>query len=46
MWKRWSLSSLPMVPSRFGIKLIADRGIEKQFKVIATLFSKADSIIN
>ena len=46
MWKRWSLSALPMVPSRFGIKLIADRGIEKQFKVIATLFSKADSIIN
>jgi len=35
-----------MVPSRFGIKLIADRGIEKQFKVISTLFSKADSIIN
>lgn len=46
MWKRWSLSALPMVPSRFGIKLIADRGIEKQFNVIATLFSKADAIIN
>ena len=46
MWKRWSLSALPMVPSRFGIKLIADRGIEKQFKVIDTLFSKADCIIN
>ncbi len=46
IWKRWSLSALPMVPSRFGIKLIADRGIEKQFKVISTLFSKADSIIN
>ena len=46
MWKRWSLSALPMVPPRFGIKLIPDRGIEKQFKVIETLFSKADSIIN
>lgn len=46
LWKRWSLSALPMIPPRFGIKLIADRGIEKQFKVIETLFAKADTIIN
>lgn len=46
LWKRWSLSALPMIPQRFGIKLIADRGIEKQFKVIETLFAKADIIIN
>lgn len=46
LWKRWSLSALPMIPTRFGIKLIADRGIEKQFKVIETLFAKADTIIN
>lgn len=46
LWKRWSLSALPMIPQRFGIKLIADRGIEKQFKVIETLFAKADTIIN
>ena len=45
-WKSWSLGSLPMIPPRFGIKLIADPGIEKQFKVIQQLMEKADLIIN
>lgn len=45
-WKSWSLGSLPMIPPRFGIKLIADKGIEKQFKVIESLMLKADQIIN
>lgn len=46
MWKRWSLSSLPMIPPRFGIKLISDKGIEKQFGVIEKLMQSADTIIN
>lgn len=46
MWKRWSLSSLPMLPQRFGIKLIDDAGIRKQFSVIERLMQAADSIIN
>lgn len=46
MWKTWSLSNLPMIPPRFGIKLIADTGIEKQFKIIEQLMRKADEIIN
>ncbi len=46
MWQRWSLGSLPMVPPRFGIKLIADKGIEKQFAVIEKLMQTADYIIN
>lgn len=45
-WKSWSLGALPMLPPRFGIKLIADQGIEKQFKVIETLFGEADEIVN
>ena len=46
-WKAWSLSSLPMIPPRFGIKLIErDQGIEKQFKVIEKLMQAADEIIN
>ena len=45
-WKSWALSRLPMIPSRFGIKLIADKGVEKQFKVIESLFQKADEIVN
>lgn len=45
-WKSWSLASLPMIPQRFGIKLINDSGIEKQFKIIESLMQKADMIIN
>ncbi len=46
MWKAWSLSSLPMIPERFGIKLIKDQGIERQFAVIEKLMQAADGIIN
>lgn len=45
-WKTWSLGNLPMIPPRFGIKLIADPGIEKQFKIIEKLMQNADGIIN
>ena len=45
-WKRWSLSSLPMLPQRFGIKLIEDNGIKQQFAVIERLMQAADGIIN
>ncbi|MEG2150338.1 MAG: DNA topoisomerase 3 [Bacteroidaceae bacterium] len=45
-WKSWSLSSLPMIPPRFGIKVIDDEGIGKQFKVIEKLMQQADSIVN
>ncbi len=45
-WKSWSLGSLPMIPPRFGIKLIADAGIEKQFAIIQKLMQQADLIIN
>ena len=45
-WKAWSLSSLPMIPPRFGIKLIEDTGIQKQFQIIERLMQAADEIIN
>ena len=45
-WKAWSLSSLPMIPPRFGIKLIEDSGIQKQFQTIERLMQAADEIIN
>lgn len=45
-WKRWSLGSLPMIPSRFGIKLINDSGIKKQFNVIETLIKECNEVIN
>ena len=45
-WKRWSLSALPMIPQRFGIKVIDDQGIRKQFSTIEKLMQAADSIIN
>ncbi len=46
LWKRWSLGALPMIPQRFGIKLINDKGVERQFAVIERLMQKADSIVN
>lgn len=45
-WKAWSLGSLPMIPPRFGIKLISDAGIEKQFHIIEGLMQHAEMIIN
>ena len=46
MWKTWSLTSLPMIPERFGIKLIDQPSIKKQFAIIEGLMQKADRIIN
>ena len=45
-WKRWSLGALPMLPERFGIKLIDQDSIKRQFHVIETLIASADEIIN
>jgi DNA topoisomerase-3 len=46
MWKMWSLTSLPMIPERFGIKLIDDQGIKKQFSIIERLMQQAERIVN
>ena len=45
-WKGWNLSSLPMVPTRFGIKVTDDKGIQKQFNTIKDLISRAEMVIN
>lgn len=46
MWKSWSLSSLPMIPQRFGIRLKEDQGIRNQFATIEKLMQSADEIVN
>ncbi len=46
MWKRWSLGSLPMIPQRFGIRLIDNQRYRQQFGVIETLIKQADELIN
>ena len=46
VWRAWSLSALPMIPPRFGIRLKDDEGIKKQFATIERLMQEADSIIN
>ena len=46
MWKTWSLSALPMIPQRFGIKLIEQDSIKKQFAIIEKLMQAADGIVN
>ena len=45
-WKAWSLSSLPMIPQRFSIKVSGDAGVHKQFNVIKNLIDQADEVIN
>ena len=46
MWQRWSLSSLPMIPPKFGIKLMGERSKERQFNIIKKLIEGAECIIN
>ena len=45
-WKRWDMNYLPMVPPRFGISLIDDEGIKRQFKIIEGLYANAECVIN
>ncbi len=45
-WKRWSLYDLPMIPARFGIRLIENDGAKKQFNIIEKLVQNADEVIN
>lgn len=45
-WKTWALSSLPLIPERFGIKLLEDKGVEAQFNVIKRLVAEATEVIN
>ena len=45
-WKAWNLSSLPMIPARFSIKVHGDEGVHKQFNVIKNLIEQADEVIN
>ncbi|WGH76335.1 DNA topoisomerase 3 [Tenacibaculum tangerinum] len=45
-WKSWDLNNLPMLPERFGTKVTGDSGIQKQFKIVKSLFEKAEVVIN
>jgi DNA topoisomerase-3 len=45
-WKSWTIRSLPMIPQKFGIKLIEDDGVKKQFVTIEKLMSEAEEVIN
>jgi len=45
-WKGWNLSSLPMIPARFSIKVHGDAGVHKQFNTIKALIAQADKVIN
>ena len=46
LWKYWKLEDLPIIPAQFGIKIKADKGVEKQFQTIKTLVAKASEVIN
>jgi DNA topoisomerase-3 len=46
IWRAWSLSALPMIPPKFGIRLKEEQSVKKQFAIIEHLFQQADYIIN
>lgn len=46
LWKWWNLDHLPMIPSSFGIKVIENQGVQKQFKIIENLVQRCDEVIN
>ena len=45
-WKQWNMHYLPMIPPRFGIKLIDNPSYQKQFKTIEALIQNAEEVIN
>ncbi|WP_248722325.1 DNA topoisomerase 3 [Seonamhaeicola sp. ML3] len=45
-WKSWDLNNLPMLPEKFEVKVVANSGIQKQFKIVKSLFEKAEVVIN
>ncbi|WP_026977380.1 DNA topoisomerase 3 [Flavobacterium tegetincola] len=45
-WKSWDLNNLPMLPEKFETKVVQNSGIQKQFKIIKSLFDKASLVIN
>mgnify|MGYP000336091888 CR=1 FL=1 len=45
-WKQWNMNVLPMIPDNFGIKVIENGGVKKQFDTIASLVEKCNEVIN
>ena len=45
-WKQWRMEDLPIAPESFGIKVMADEGVQRQFKVIQSLVSQCSEVIN
>lgn len=46
IWKMWNLATLPMIPSKFSIKVMPDQGVQKQFRTIESLVQRCDEVIN
>jgi DNA topoisomerase III len=46
LWKMWNLATLPMIPSKFSIKVMPDQGVQKQFRTIENLVSRCAEVIN
>lgn len=46
LWKTWNLATLPMIPSKFSIKVMPDQGVQKQFRTIESLVQRCDEVIN
>jgi DNA topoisomerase-3 len=45
-WKYWHMNDLPLIPPRFGIRVIPDTGVQKQFDILEKLIGNAEEVIN
>ena len=43
--KKWSLATLPFVPENFELKVVDDKGVQKQFGIIKKLFQAGSELI-
>ncbi len=43
--KKWSLATLPFVPQAFELKVVDDKGVQKQFGIIKKLFLGASELV-
>lgn len=45
-YKYWRLEDLPIIPNTYGIKVMENPGVQKQFKVIEQLIADCEYVVN
>jgi DNA topoisomerase-3 len=45
-WKYWKLQDLPIIPASFGVKVVEESGIKRQFECLERLIQECAEVIN